>query len=79
MSRLLIRLMTATVYAVVMLAAILYGRPIGLGVVLGIAAMLAVSELYGFTRREYRMPNEVFGVLAAGAMPIAAGVWGQTG
>lgn len=79
LSKLLIRLITATVYAAVMLAAILWGRPLGLGVVLGIAAMLAVSELYGFTRREYRMPNEVFGVLAAGAMPIAAGVWGQTG
>lgn len=79
LSKLIVRLVTAAIYAAVMLAAILFGRPLGLGVVLGVASMLAVSELYGFTRREYRLPNEVFGVLAAGAMPIAAGLWGQTG
>lgn len=78
-SKLLVRLVTAAIYAGVMLTAILWGRPLGLGIVLGIAAMFAVSELYGFTRREHRLPNEVFGVLAAGAMPVAAGLWGQTG
>lgn len=79
LSKLVIRIATAVVYGATMLAAILFGRPLGLGIVLGIAAMIAVSELYGFTRREHRLPNEVFGVLAAGAMPIAAGLWGETG
>jgi len=78
-SKLAIRIATAVIYGATMLAAILFGRPLGLGIVLGIAAMIAVSELYGFTRREHRLPNEVFGVLAAGAMPIAAGLWGETG
>ena len=78
-SKLAIRIGTAVVYGATMLAAILFGRPLGLGIVLGIAAMIAVSELYGFTRREHRLPNEVFGVLAAGAMPVAAGLWGETG
>lgn len=78
-SKLAVRITTAIVYAVTLLAAILFGRPLGLGIVLGICAMVAVSELYGFTRREHRLPNEVFGVLAAGAMPVAAGLWGQDG
>lgn len=78
-TKLAIRLVTAVLYGVVMLAAILFGRPLGLGIVLGLAAMVAVSELYAFTRREHRLPNEVFGVLAAGAMPIAAGLWGSVG
>lgn len=78
-SKLAIRLATAAIYAAIMLAAILFGRAAGLGAVLGIAAMLAVSELYAFTRREHRMPNELFGIIAAGMMPLAAGIWGKTG
>lgn len=78
-TKLAIRLVTAGLYAAVMLTAILFGRPLGLGIVLGLAAMIAVSELYAFTRREHRLPNEVFGVLAAGAMPLAAGLWGRIG
>jgi len=78
-TKLAIRIATAVVYAATMLAAILFGRPLGLGIVLGVAGMVAVSELYGFTRREHRLPNEVFGVIATGAMPIAAGLWGTQG
>lgn len=75
----LTRAVTAAVYAAVMLTAIFFGRPEGLGIVIGIAAMLAVGEFYAITRREHRLPNEVLGVLACGAMPIAAGFWGQIG
>lgn len=78
-SKLAVRLVTAAAYAGIMLAAIFFGRPLGLGIVLGLASAFAVIELFAFTRREHRMPNELFGVLAATAMPIAAGSWGQTG
>ncbi|PKQ10061.1 MAG: phosphatidate cytidylyltransferase [Actinobacteria bacterium HGW-Actinobacteria-9] len=74
-----VRLFTAFVYAVVMLGAIVFGRTLGLGIVLAIAALFAVSELYAFTRREHRMPNELFGLAATAAMPIATGLWGYQG
>jgi phosphatidate cytidylyltransferase len=73
------RVVTAGGIGVVMLAAIFFGRPLGLGIVLSAIAMLAVAELYSFTRREHRLPNEVFGVLAAGAMPISAALAGRLG
>ncbi|MDZ4179735.1 MAG: phosphatidate cytidylyltransferase [Coriobacteriia bacterium] len=73
------RVVTAGGVGVVMLTAIFFGRPLGLGIVLSAIAMLAVAELYSFTRREHRLPNEVFGVLAAGAMPISAAVAGRLG
>jgi len=62
-----------------MLAAIIWGGPLGLGIVIGIAGMVAVAELYSMTRREYRLPNEVFGILAVGLMPVGAAVWGRLG
>ena len=43
-------------------------------VVAAIAALCAV-EFYAMVRTEHRKPNELFGVLAAAAMPIAAGVY----
>lgn len=62
-----------------MLGAIIFGRTLGLGIVLAVAAVFAVAELYSFTRREHRMPNEVFGLIATAAMPIATGLWGYQG
>lgn len=73
------RLGTAAVYGGVMLAAIVFTGPLGLAVVLSIAAVLAVIEFYEITRREHRLPNEVFGVLAVACMPIATALWGQLG
>lgn len=74
-----IRTATAAVYAGVMLAAIIWGRPLGLGIVLSAAGMLAVREFYAITRREHRLPNELGGVLAVGAMPVAAALHGWLG
>jgi len=73
------RLLTAIVYAAVMLGSILFGGTIAVGIVISIASMLAVSEFYAMTRREHRLPNEIFGIIAAGAMPIAAALWGMEG
>lgn len=79
LSALVPRLLTAIVYAGVMLGTIFFGGVIGLGIVISIASMLAVSEFYAMTRREHRQPNEVFGIIAAGAMPICTAAWGMQG
>lgn len=73
------RVATALAYGIVMLAAVLFGGPLGLGIVLGLAAALAAGELYAMTRGARRLPNEVFGVAAAAAMPVAAALGGTTG
>ncbi len=75
---LLVRVLTAIVYGVALLAAIWFG-PVPLGVVMGIIAALAAAEFYGITRREHRLPNEIVGVVAAAAMPISAALWGMAG
>jgi phosphatidate cytidylyltransferase len=41
--------------------------------------VLAVSEFYAMTRKEHRLPNEIFGTVATGAMPLAAALWGTEG
>ncbi len=78
-STLAVRLGTALVVGVVMLAVVIWGRALGLGILLGAVAGLASAEFYTITRREHRLPNEVFGVLAAAAMPVAAALWGRLG
>lgn len=78
-STLAVRTATAAVYAAVVLAAIIWGGPLGLGfVVMGLGFMAAI-EFYAITRREHRLPNELFGLTAIVAMPLAAAQWGQTG
>lgn len=44
------------------------------GVIAALAAVCA-TEFYAMMRTEHRKPNEVFGVLAAAAMPLAAGFY----
>jgi len=85
--RLGVRLVTAVVYAAVVLGAIWFGangplgryEPIVLGVVLGVFAGFAAAEFYALSRRESRLPNDVFGVVAAVAMPVFAALWGMAG
>lgn len=74
-----VRTVTAGIYGGVMLAAIIWGRELGLGIVLSIAGMFAVGELYAITRREHRLPNEILGIIAVGSMPIAAALGGWLG
>jgi phosphatidate cytidylyltransferase len=72
------RLITAVAYAVVVVGAILLGRYVT-GVVFGLMAGMAALEFYTMSRRESRLPNELFGVAAAGFMPMAAALWGMAG
>lgn len=72
------RVLTAVLYGVFVLGAILLG-PVATGVVFGAMAGICAAEFYAMERREARLPNEVFGVIAAVAMPIAAAAWGLPG
>jgi phosphatidate cytidylyltransferase len=82
-----VRTATAAVYGAVVLGAIWFGghgplgryEPIVLGIVLGIFAGFAASEFYALSRREARLPNDTFGIVAAVAMPIFASLWGMAG
>jgi phosphatidate cytidylyltransferase len=74
----LTRIITAVAYGGVVLAAIWFGR-YSTGLVFGIMAGIAAAEFYAMERREARLPNEMFGVVAAGIMPMAAAFWGMSG
>ena len=75
---LMTRIATALAYAAVVLGAIWFGR-YTTGLVFGLMASFASAEFYALERRESRLPNEAFGVAAAGIMPIAAALWGMAG
>lgn len=68
----------AGAYGGIMLAVVMWGGVIGLGILFSVVATLAVLEFYEMTRREHRQPNEVFGMLAVAAMPLAAALHGVT-
>ncbi|PKQ17342.1 MAG: phosphatidate cytidylyltransferase [Actinobacteria bacterium HGW-Actinobacteria-7] len=72
------RVSTALVYGLAVLGALWWGvRPTG--VLFGAMAGFAAAEFYAMERRERRLPNEPFGIIAATAMPIAAAFWGLPG
>lgn len=75
---LLIRVVTAILYGVVVIGAVLLG-PLATGIAFGLMAAIAASEFFAMERREARLPNEAFGVLAAGIMPVTAALWGLQG
>lgn len=72
------RVLTAVLYGLAVLAALYLGA-IPTGIVFGVMAGWCAAEFFGIVRREARQPNEVFGVVAAGAMPVAAALWGLAG
>lgn len=86
-TRLAKRTATAALYSGVILAAIWFGEhgplgkyePVVLGVVMGAFAAFAAAEFYALSRREARLPNETFGVVAAAVMPVFAALWGMAG
>jgi phosphatidate cytidylyltransferase len=72
------RAVTAAAYGAVVLGVLWWG-PLPTGVAFGVMAAFAAAEFYAMQRREARLPNEVFGVVAAGVMPVAAALWGLNG
>jgi len=79
LSSLVTRALTGVVFAVLILAVVIWGRTIGLGILLALVGGIASAEFYSITRREHRLPNEVFGVIAAAAMPLATVALGRVG
>lgn len=66
-----IRTVTAIAMGVVLIAADLWGGIAGWAAAIAVVAALCATEFYAFMRTEHRKPNEVFGVVAAAAMPLA--------
>lgn len=72
------RIGTAALYAAILIGALWWGA-VPTAVLFGIMAGFAAAEFYSIVRRESRLPNEFFGVIAAAAMPFAAAAWGVGG
>ncbi|MDI6900405.1 MAG: phosphatidate cytidylyltransferase [Anaerosomatales bacterium] len=74
-----VRALTGALIGVAFLVAIFFGKRLGLAAVISVVAVLAAAEFYAMSRRERRLPNELFGLAATGAMPFAAALWGPWG
>ncbi len=72
------RVGTGLAYGLVVVISLAAGTLVT-GLVFGIMAAFAASEFYAMERREARLPNEMFGIAAAGLMPLAAALWGLQG
>lgn len=72
------RVLVGVVYGAVVLGCLIVG-PLAAGIVFGIMSGFAAAEFYAMERREARLPNEAFGVVAAALMPLAAAIWGLDG
>lgn len=75
---LVVRALVGLAYGLIVLGA-LWAGPLAAGVVFGVMSGFAAAELYAMSRREARLPNEVFGVAVSAAMPLAAAIWGLSG
>lgn len=69
------RVATAIALGAVILVVVVFGRVIGMGVLVAAISALAVAEFYALERVEHRKPNEVFGVIAVALMPLAAALF----
>jgi len=74
-----VRLLTAIGIGVAFLGSILFGGPYGVAAVITVVAVAGTAEFYAILRRERRLPNEVFGLAAVGAMPLSAAAYGLGG
>ncbi|GAB4274284.1 MAG: phosphatidate cytidylyltransferase [Coriobacteriia bacterium] len=73
------RVVTALLFGAIMLGSLLFGRELGWALVISLGAGLALGEFYAITRRSHRLPNEVFGMAAVLAMPVATALYGEVG
>lgn len=74
-----IRTGSAVLLGGVILAALFFGGVWMLALVTSIIALLATFEFYALVRREHRLPSELIGLIAVGAMPFAAALHGAIG
>lgn len=69
-----IRTLTAVAQGVILVVADLSGT-VWWALAVAAVSVMCTIEFYALMRTEHRKPNEVFGVIAAGAMPIAAALY----
>jgi phosphatidate cytidylyltransferase len=74
-----VRTGVALVLATVAVVVLFFGGVWGLAGAIALFGALATAELYSLARRERRLPNEVFGLGAVIAMPLAAASFGPYG
>lgn len=68
-----VRLLSALVLGTVMIGSLVWGGTMWWALVVAGIGVLTCAEFYAITRTEHRKPNEVFGLVAVAAMPLAAG------
>jgi phosphatidate cytidylyltransferase len=73
------RILTGVIGGGIVLGIALFLPPLWWAACVAVIAVFAASEFYALTRREHRRPNELFGLIAVGAMPIAAALTDSTG
>jgi phosphatidate cytidylyltransferase len=74
-----VRAISAGLIGIAFIGGIVWGGPLGLAVVVAVVAVFAAIEFYAILRRERRLPNEFFGLVAVAAMPFAASFLGTSG
>ena len=73
------RVATAVVFVAVIVGVLFFGRELGWALLVSVIAVLSLREFYTLTRETRLLPNEVLGLLAAAAMPLAAVFFGKLG
>jgi phosphatidate cytidylyltransferase len=68
-----VRLLSALILAVLIILALVWGGTMWWSVAVAAFAVVCATEFYAITRTEHRKPNEVFGLVAVAAMPLATG------
>jgi phosphatidate cytidylyltransferase len=74
----LFRTLTAVGIGLVFISADLWGGTLGWAAVVSVLAAICASEFYRMTRSEHRRANELFGVVACAAMPLAVALYAGT-
>lgn len=74
-----VRTATALLLGAAMLGVLFFGDVWGLAIAVAVIAAVCAAEFYALTRREARLPNEIFGLIAVVAMPLAAAAFGPSG
>lgn len=68
-----VRVLSALALGAVQIVALVWGGTMWWALVVAAIAVLVASEFFALTRTEHRKPNELFGLVAVAAMPLAAG------
>lgn len=68
-----VRVLSAVLLGAVQIVALVWGGTMWWALVVAAIAVLAAAEFFAITRTEHRKPNELFGLVAVAAMPLAAG------